>query len=194
MFILLLTVALSSRAPAVQLTALDSALDACVAAAKSDNTSARQAAAAAEQHYRASLAAAPTDLHVKVLLARVISECSIPSAPLIRKEGLAKESNRLLSEALAADSTNWEARYTLALNYYHAPSFFGWTNDAIREFEHLIAQQGDNTLFPELAQPFLYLGNLYDKQGRHADAVALWRRGSRLFPDNVRLRQRASVP
>jgi tetratricopeptide (TPR) repeat protein len=172
----------------------DSALNACVAAGRTgDKRAAKASGEAADAHYRRLLAANPDDATPKVLLARVISQCRIESASLWSKEGLAKESNRLLSEVLSKDSTNWEARYTLALNYYHAPGFFGWTDNAIREFERLLAQQGDQALFPEQAKPYLYLGHLYDKKGRRADALALWRRGSRLFPEDAKLRERAAA-
>ena len=180
--------------PSSRVAGPDSALNACVDAAAAQNKDvAKQSAQAAERHYRALMAADPGGDRAKVLLARVISQCLVNPAPVWRKEGLVKESNRLLAEVLTKDSTNWEARYTLALNYYHAPGFFGWTDNAIREFERLIAQQGESTLFPDLAKPFYYLGLLLDKKGRHADAVDVWRRGNKLFPNDPKLRERAGV-
>jgi tetratricopeptide (TPR) repeat protein len=167
----------------------DSALQAC-ASVSADDKSGKAIAQAAEQHYRNLVRAAPDSARYKILLARVLSQCVIVRSSLWSKEGLVKESNRLLVDVLSSDSTNWEARYTLALNYYHAPSFFGWTDNAIREFERLLAQQGEQTLFPELAQPYLYLGILYDKKERHADAKSVWERGSRLFPGNAKLKAR----
>ena len=171
----------------------DSALKVCAAVSASfDGDNGKRSAEAAERFYRAQLAASPDDAAAKTMLARVLSQCVIAHASIWSKERLVKESNRLLSEVLARDSTSWEARYTLALNYYHAPGFFGWTDSAIRELEHLLAQQRDQHLFPEQAMPFLYLGNLYEKKGRHSDAKAVWLRGSQLFPENARLRARVS--
>src|ERR1051325_2342215 len=85
----------------------DSALNACVAASKAgDKRAAKESADAADAHYRRLVAANDQDITPKVLLARVISQCRIEAASLWSKEGLAKESNRLLTEVLSKDSTN----------------------------------------------------------------------------------------
>ena len=96
----------------------------------------------------------------------------------------------MLKGALASDSTNWEARYTLALLYYHAPSFVGKTGEAMAQFERLLAEQGPRADFAEEAGTYAYLGDLYERVGRRDDAVAIWRRGLALFPRDARLVQR----
>lgn len=170
----------------------DSAFNACSATAL-DESASKKAAADAETYYRRLIARDRDDLRAQILLARTLSQCVMSHASIWSKEGIVKESNSLLLDVLKRDSTNWEARYTLALNYYHAPAFFGWTDNAIRELEHLLAQQGDQSYFPEQAKPYLYLGILYDKKGRQADARAVWQRGSRLFPNDEKLRKRAAA-
>ena len=178
---------------ATKAAAPDSALQACVAASTlHDDDAAKKSAQAAERHYRTLLSAHPDDRSLKTLLARVLSQCVIERVSIFSKEGVVKESNHLLLDVLAQDSTDWGSRYALALNYYHAPAFFGWTDKSIAEFEHLLAQQGNQTYFPEQAMPFLYLGNLYEKKGRKADAKAIWQRGSQLFPSNDKLRAKMS--
>ena len=190
--IILLLVVRSVAPGPISAVGPDSAFNAC-SAASVDETASKKAAADAETYYRRLIAQNRDDLRAQILLARTLSQCVMSHASVWSKERIVKESNSLLIEALKRDSTSWEARYTLALNYYHAPAFFGWADNAIREFEHLLAQQGDQTLFAEQAKPYLYLGILYNKKGRHADAKAVWQRGSRLFPDDEKLRQRTTA-
>jgi tetratricopeptide (TPR) repeat protein len=181
----------SFDSPPIASSGPDSAFTACSAALADQNAS-KKAASDAEAYYRRLIRQNPEDLRARILLARTLSQCVMSHASVWSKEGIVKESNSLLIDVLKHDSTSWEARYTLALNYYHAPAFFGWTDNAIREFERLLALQGDQSYFPEQAKPYLYLGILYNKKGRQADAKAVWQRGTRLFPDDERLRQRAT--
>ena len=190
--VILLLLIPSAALPSMSALGPDSAFNAC-SAASVDEAGSKKAAADAEAYYRRVITQNPDDLHARILLARTLSQCVMSHASVWSKEGIVKESNSLLIDVLKRDSTSWEARYTLALNYYHAPAFFGWTDNAIGEFERLLAQQGDQAYFPEQAKPYLYLGILYSKKGRQAEAKAVWQRGSRLFPDDVRLRQRATA-
>ena len=168
----------------------DSALASCGRAATAgDKRAANAAADAAEQGYgRAAAAGEGTTATVR--LARVLAECRLPVASFYSKPRLARKAEAMLQGVLASDSTNWEARYTLALLYYHAPSFVGKTGDAIVQFETLLAQQGSRGDFVEEAAPYAWLGDLYERVGRRDDAVALWRRGLALFPNDARLGQR----
>jgi tetratricopeptide (TPR) repeat protein len=171
----------------------DSALSACArAAARGDKAEASRNADAAERAYRAA-PAAPNDPTPSVRVARVIAECRIPVAWFMSKGKLASEAEALLTRALSVDSTHWEARYTLGLLYYHSPGFLGRRGDAIRQFETLLQQQGQATEFPEQAAPYVYVGDLYKRQGRAADAVAVWRRGAALFPNDTRLKRRLAT-
>lgn len=168
----------------------DSALATCGrAAARGDKHVANAAADSAGRVYRAA-ARTTHDGTPTVRLARVIAECRLPVASFFSKPGLARQAEGMLTRLLAADSTNWEARYTLALLYYHAPGFVGKTRDAIRQFETLLAQQGASAAFAEEAALYAYLGDLYERTGRKADALNLWRRGIALFPEDARLKRR----
>jgi tetratricopeptide (TPR) repeat protein len=169
----------------------DSALTACVAAAaKKDKGHTKAVTEAAERHYRSLMESTPHDPDLELMLARTLSQCRTSYAGVFSLEGIVNESNDLLRGILAKDSTSWDARYTLALNHYHTPAFFGRQDDAAREFERLIAQQRSSTLFPELAKPYAYLGDLYLKSNRKPDAIAIWRRGSALFPNDSMLIRR----
>jgi tetratricopeptide (TPR) repeat protein len=135
----------------------------------------------------------PKEATPLVQRARLISECEMQTADILRNPVLARRAIDLLQRALAIDSAHWEARYTLALNYFYAPEFLGQTPDAVREFEHLLRQHGKSTVIPEMAAPYTFLGDLYQRDGRKRDAEAIWKRGIALFPNDERLKKRLLV-
>ena len=175
----------------VPVTPADSALAACSSAAQGkQEAQAKTAASRAEQLFKHRIAADKRDADAHVGLARVITECRLPFASFMGKGKLSGDAVELLQAALAIDSTHWSGRYSLAMNFYHTPEFLGRTNDAIREFERLVAQQGTRANPPIYAQSYVRLGDLYQRRKRTADAQAMWRRGIALFPDNQALRDR----
>jgi vitamin B12 transporter len=179
-----------------QVDAFDEALQSCsklAEAAKADGAdkkAAKLAGERAEKLHRARLKANPADAEARVGLASVLSRCRTPFANIMQIMSIVDESIQLLEKVLASDSTHWQARMMLAMNYYHMPSFLGKTDDAVREFERLLAQQGQRADRPYLAIPYIYLGDLYRRAGREPDAAALWSRGAALFPDNDQLKER----
>jgi vitamin B12 transporter len=167
------------------------ALAACAAAAGAgDQSGARQAARTAEALYREQLRASPRSADARVGLARVISECRIRFANLMAAGRLAAESTRLLEEALEIEPAHWTGRFALAMNHFHAPAFLGRGNDARRELETLIRQQGGAAPAPHHALPYLHLGDLHRREGRHAEARRVWQSGAELWPEDPRLRER----
>jgi hypothetical protein len=122
--------------------------------------------------------------------ARVLLQCRIPFAAFMEQGALSARASEILRDALELDSTHWEARFLLGVNYFHNPEFMGLTDDAIREFEILLGQQGDRADFPDMAAPYVYLGDLYVRVGRPEDARAVWQRGAALFPENAGLAER----
>ncbi|HUP20234.1 MAG TPA: tetratricopeptide repeat protein, partial [Gemmatimonadota bacterium] len=166
-------------------------LEACIAAAEAtDSDTAIAAADRAEAGFVAWAEAAPEDPAPRIGRARVLAQCRIPFAPFMEQGVLVGRSNALLEEALELDPTHWEARYALALNHYFTPEFLGRTKDSIEHFEILLEQQGDRTDFPEMAAPYAWLGDLYQRVGRPEDALEVWRRGAALFPGDPRLTER----
>jgi hypothetical protein len=178
---------------AAQRGAGDAALEECSRAAQSgDRAGARAAAARAEAAFRAELRARPADAEPRVGLARVVSQCRIRFANFMSAGRMIGESNRLLEEALELDPRHWAARYTLALNHFHAPEFLGRTKDAIQHLELLREQQGGRNDIPQMAGTFVHLGDLYVRVGRREDARRAWEDGARLFPENAALQLRLS--
>jgi tetratricopeptide (TPR) repeat protein len=167
------------------------ALQQCMAAAQA-NTEVPALAAAdrAERLYQQWAKDAPRDVAPRIGLANVASRCRIPFAEMMQKGVLLGQANELLEQALQIDSTHWDARFTLAMNHFHTPAFLGRTNEAIRQLETLLAQQNGRADHPHYALTYLYLGDLYKRVNREADARATWERGARLFPADARFQQK----
>lgn len=167
------------------------ALQQCMAAAQA-NTELPAIAAAdrAEALYQQWAKDAPGDPAPRIGLASVASRCRIPFAEMMQKGVLIGQANELLEQALQLDSTSWDARFSLAMNHFHTPEFLGRTGDAIQQLEILLAQQHDRADSPRFAMTYLYLGDLYKRVHRDADARTLWERGARLFPADARFQQK----
>jgi|GEM_PF-503529 len=167
------------------------ALQQCMAAAQAGTELPAIAAAdRAQALFQQWAKDAPRDPAPRIGLASVASRCRIPFAEMMQKGVLVGQANGLLEEALQMDSTSWDARFSLAMNHFHSPEFMGKTGDAIRHLEILLAQQHDRADRPSFALPYLYLGDLYKRVHRDADARALWERGARLFPGDARFKQK----
>jgi tetratricopeptide (TPR) repeat protein len=167
------------------------AFQACVAATEAGKKDEALAAAdRAEATLQSWSEVRPGEPEPLVWRARTLSQCRIPHAVFMEQGVLVGRSNALLEEALELDPEYWTARYALALNHYYTPEFLGRTKDSIQHFEILLEQQGERTDFPEMAGPYVYLGDLYERVGRHEDAAAIWRRGIELFPEDERLQER----
>jgi vitamin B12 transporter len=182
--------AAAQQFPAEQAAEARAALDACrEAGARGDEAAARPAAQRAAALLREWLGTEPRAIEPRIALAGVRAQCELPFADLMGKGALIGQANALLEEALQMDSTHWAARFTLALHHYHTPEFVGRTPDAIHHLEILLRQQG-GAAQPHFADTYLYLGDLYRRTGREADALDVWRRGAALFPAHAELRAR----
>ena len=181
------------------------ALETCVAAAeREDEDAAAPAADEADRLYRALTQQPGRAADGLTGQARVRSQCRIPFVGFMAKGELVDESNELLARALRAEPTHFAARFTLAMNHYHTPSFLGRGGLAIEAFETLLEQHGGRTpLDPRLRMVYLLLGDLYEREDRDADAQRIWRMGADLFPgeagfaerlDRIRTSAGASAP
>lgn len=182
--------AVDAVAQEAQVAEARAAVAACTAAAEQkDEGAARLATVRATTLIRQWLQAEPLAVEPRVRLAEVRAQCEIPFAGAIAAGTLIGQANALLEAALEIDPAHWEARFLLAMNQYHLPEFLGRAPEAIRQFEILLYGQGDSAQ-PHHALTYLYLGDLYRRTGRAADADALWRRGAALFPADARFVER----
>ncbi|QDV07427.1 hypothetical protein Poly30_29510 [Planctomycetes bacterium Poly30] len=95
--------------------------------------------------------------------------------------------DQALDAALKADPQHWEARFTKATALSFWPPVFGKQASAIHEFETLITQQSGQTPNPQHASTHLLLGNMYHQTGQAEKALAAWKSGLELYPDNADL-------
>ena len=173
--------------PAASVTA---ALEECgIAASEKDQDRMEAAAARLESAAEAMEEGRPVE--ALVLQARVRSQCRIPFASLMKQGALVGEANELLERALAIEPRHLVARFMLGVNHFRAPEFLGRTDDAVRELERLLQDHG-NRMEPFVASTYVYLGELYERQGRGALAAETWRRGAERFPSHAGLREKVA--
>lgn len=103
------------------------------------------------------------------------------------------DSNNAYNQVLELDPEHWDARYEKARNMAFWPVAYGGQAEAIRHFEILTRQQEARSSEPRFAQTYVWLGNLYDQQGRTEDARAAWTRGLSFYPDNGWLKEKLAT-
>jgi vitamin B12 transporter len=151
----------------------------------------RAAADEAERRYRDLLRSDEHRLEARVGLAQVLVRCQLRHAGPMRIMALVEEAERELRSVLVRSPEHWDARFLLALTLHNMPAMLGRADDARREFEVLIAQQGASAAAgPRGALPFVHLGDHHLGAGRRAAAVEVWRRGLALFPGHPMLAAR----
>jgi hypothetical protein len=182
------TVARGARAQAADPRAAAAQLESCRRSAQEGReVDAKGAADRAEALFGRLASAQGTTVAGLIGMARIRSECLIPFAPLLRQGALVEESNELLARALTLDPASLEGRFILAMNLFRTPEFLGQASDAAREFETVLAQHGQREDDPMVRLAYTYLGDLYVRARRHADAVRVWRRGVEVFPQDTAL-------
>lgn len=141
---------------------------------------------------RADNSASPED--AAVLGHAYLQKCGTISD--VREQGiLAMQADKLFDTALSLDPSNWEARFTKAVGLSYWPASMGKSDEVVQLFTTLIQQQENQTPQPQFAEPYVWLGNQYQKAGRADDAQSVWQRGAALFPANPELKNKlASLP
>ncbi len=143
---------------------------------------------AALQQLAPRIAATPDDLPALVLAARIISQCRIPAAEMMRRGELSAQALEYLDRVVERDSTHWLARYLRAQHYLQAPPFMKRESAAARELDVLFGLQGERTDIGEFARPYQLRAQLWKRQGQADSARAVLQRGLRLFPQDSLLR------
>lgn len=103
---------------------------------------------------------------------------------------LALQADQNFNTALKADPKNWEAQFVKASSMFYWPSDPERDADVVQRLSSLIDQQDGMTTQPEFAQPYIVLGNEYEKIGKHAEAVATWTLGAQKFPTDPTLQKK----
>lgn len=101
----------------------------------------------------------------------------------------ASKADKAFDAALVADPTNWDARFTKAVSLSNWPAFLGKQNQAIAEFQTLIAQQEQGPAQPQYVSTYTILGNMHLQMGNKDKALAVWNQGLALFPNDAGLLQ-----
>jgi tetratricopeptide (TPR) repeat protein len=102
----------------------------------------------------------------------------------------ATNADRAFDAALAIDERHWEARFSKAMSLSFWPPVFGKQAESVRHFETLAEQQEGQSPQPHFAQTYLLLGNLHQQMGQQARALAAWKKGLSLFPNDPALLER----
>lgn len=103
----------------------------------------------------------------------------------------AQKADVAFGEALDIDPKRWDARFLKATSLSFWPPVLGRQSEAVKNFEVLVEQQESaGGKRPEYAETYLYLGNLYDQQGKHDQARATWQKGLDRFPAHAQLREK----
>jgi hypothetical protein len=179
------TTAKAQQAPANPESA---ALRSCVAHAQQRNVdSALVIGKRAETLFRQRIAANARDTEALVGLARVLSQCFLPSASFMTQGQLSSDAMELLDNAIDVDPNHWLARFTLASIAYRSPAFLGRGKRAAQELDYLLRLQGDSNDDPMFARVFEMRGKQLERDGQADSARALWTLGATLFPNDSAL-------
>jgi len=130
----------------------------------------------------------PDDANVQTQLGAAYLQKVRRTPDFTEKATLAQAADDVFDKALAIDPQNWQARFSKAVSLSFWPPIMGKGAEAIEHFETLIGQQtASGQRQPEHAMTYLYLGNLYEQQGKSAEAQRTWKNGYDLFPGNGEL-------
>ena len=112
----------------------------------------------------------------------------------LREQGiLGMKADQVFDTALAQDEHNWEARFFKATAMSYWPPMLGKTNEVMQHFVTLIDQQEAATPQPEFVQPYVRLGEQYQKNGYADYARQIWQRGLGLFPNDPSLKEKLAA-
>lgn len=128
------------------------------------------------------------DAQVELGLAYVQKMLAMPEGP--ERTHVGELIDAAFTAALEVDPNHWHARFRKAEGLSYWPPLSGKSGEAIRHFETLVSQQDSTSPRPEQARTYLYLGNLYERQGQPDRAAAIWAKGSQRHPGDLELQQK----
>jgi tetratricopeptide (TPR) repeat protein len=104
----------------------------------------------------------------------------------------ATKADKSFDRALTIDDHDWDARMYKAVSLSFWPPIMGKQQEALENFEMLAKQQEGQPSQPQFAQTHLLLGNMYQQIGDKAKALAAWKKGLELFPNNEALQKKVA--
>jgi len=107
------------------------------------------------------------------------------------------KANRAFDAGSSSGKHEWEAAFAKAASLCFSPVLSAREQQAIRELETLLRQNGptgERTKSSDTCHSlaYLYLGDLYQQQGGVDQAKATWAEGLGLFPESAPLRERVT--
>jgi tetratricopeptide (TPR) repeat protein len=105
---------------------------------------------------------------------------------------LAMQADQSFNAALKIDPQNYEAQLVKSISMTYWPA--DPTRDAttVQTLAGLIDRQETMPSQPDFAQPYIYLGNEYQKLGQTDKAQATWQLGLQKFPNDPTLQQKVN--
>lgn len=107
---------------------------------------------------------------------------------------LAMQADQNFNAALKIDPSNWEAQFVKASALSGWPVELNKGPEVIQQLSSLIDQQETMPSQPQFAQPYVVLGNEYQKTGQPDKAQATWQLGLTKFPNDPTLQQKIANP
>ncbi len=105
---------------------------------------------------------------------------------------LAMQADQSFNAALKIDPQNWEANFVKASSMFYWPADEKQDNDVVQRLSSLIDRQETMTPNPAFVQPYVVLGNEYQKIGQPDKAIATWQLGLAKFPNDPTLMKKIS--
>jgi tetratricopeptide (TPR) repeat protein len=135
----------------------------------------------------------PNDAAAHVDLAKALLQLTRKAGGGPEAGAYAGRADKEFDRALEIDDHNWTARFTKAVSLTFWPKFMGKQSEAIATFETLVRQQDEVAPEPHFAETHVMLGNMYADMGQKEKAIAAYKKGLAIFPDNAALKKQLAL-
>jgi tetratricopeptide (TPR) repeat protein len=135
----------------------------------------------------------PNDASAHVEYAKALLQLTRKAGGGPEAGAYAGKADKEFDRALEIDDHNWPARFTKAVSLTFWPKFMGKQTEAITNFETLVRQQDEVAPQPHFAETHVMLGNMYADMGQKDKAIAAYKKGLMIFPDNATLKKQLAA-
>jgi tetratricopeptide (TPR) repeat protein len=133
----------------------------------------------------------PNSPDAQTALGAAYIEKMLQSTDEAQRIALGEKIEAQFDRALELQPDHWEARFRKAVGLSYGPPLSGRQQQAVRQFEQLVQQQGSLPPQAGFAETYVYLGRLYEQQGSLDRAAAVWQQGLSRHPQDTALQQLA---